>query len=1068
MINNIPTFSNGIALTSGESRYPYLWKSLVGMWCPSVGKQGDTLFDLSLYNRTGILNNFISVDITPLGIPSARSQFNAGHAPSFAVDDNFSTQWAGNASGFPYWWKMDFGSGSEKVIITYTLRARNDGGWEEIPEDWTLEGSNNDSDWDILDTQNAIVWIQSEIKTFQIPNSTAYRYYRINISDNQGTNINGSFAEIEFFEQLNIYKASINGYNIEYNGIDQFLDIGNIPEINDASQDLSFIIKLKTSINQTNNAIFYYDDNNSLSGSSDFYCMFKTNLTIGGFGDSGEWNTGFPSSNLQDGNLHTLALILKGVNKFVYVDGQLVASLATDHNHSNYSTSHNLRLADNANVGHYNGELGNFLVYNRALEPSEIIDLHVNKSPLTTFIILGANGGIASQEETETLQISDSIIVTDTIAKEAENLLITDSIIVQDTTIQQADSLQISDSIIVTDTNIDAKFISKIISINPLIFITDTNPVEIIKVDTTDPSNITWIVQTISGITSAKDVSVNTSNNFIYIAGNTGQVIKVEIADLTNQTIIDVSDVDDLITIETNSNFGITYAGTENDVGELYVIDERDTFTIDSDFQVIAPIEFLMDSDFNIIDTFKMNSDFRVLAQQTFLISSDFKCITKPIVAPPPTVNPLDVIEPIKLTDFQVFINGIELEDTDLVLDSISITHSQSEQSSAFFRLTRKHDQLNTTLKGISSQITNQNTVEIKIRGITEFNGHISELDCQYNNEEFIIVNCLSPEKSNQSNNITLSLPSLDSRLSLYDILIENPKIFNPFIDEDDDNPKKFKGIKVNLGKLITQQVTKFTIGDANGNIASEIQDGTFIPFQNWTYFWGTIIATNFGEVKLGDTSSQTFFYIGTSLAPVSEELWDLTLAEHHRQRIYSDEIIELGEFTIGEAPFQDISVRNGIFVTKPKLVDESDRLSNIKEAGNNFIKFAKEVARLEFEKLKNINGNILPDTSCIFNLTVDAYYYYDISLLTKINIDNTTDANIYNNANGFPVSAKSITITSADRRVTINADNIKSTKELEEINGKFPSEDDDEFNEKERRILIAVKSNMKTGLRVE
>ena len=742
--------------------------------------------------------------------------------------------------------------------------------------------------------------------------------------------------------------------------------------------------------------------------------------------------------------------------------------------------------------------------------------------------------------ETDALEITDSIVVIDTTVQESENLLLSDSIFTQDTTVQESDTLQISDSIIVTDTNVDAKFISKIISVNPLIFVTDTDPIEIIKVDTTDPQNITWEVKSVPGISSGKDVAVNTANDFIYIAGDAGQVVKVEIADLGNQTIIDVNDADDLLTIETNSNFGITYAGTENAVGELYVIDERDTFTIDSDFQVIAPMEFSMDSDFNAINSFRMDSDFQVLAEQTFLVNSDFKCITKPVVAPPPTVNPLDVIEPIKLTDFQVFINGVELEDTDLVLNSISITHSQSEESRASFRLTRKHDQLNTTLKGVSSQITNENTVEIKIQGITEFNGNVSELDCKYdNNGEFIQVIAFAPEKSNQFNNITLSLPGLNSRLSLYDILIENPKIFYGSIaDESTDNPKKFKGIRINLGQIIKQIVIKKTVNDSLGIIADGIQDGGFVPIQNWTYFWGTIGATNFGDVQLGQTLAQDFFYIGTSLAPVSEELWNLTNASHHRQRIYPNEIIKLGDgtvavsdfnglvsnpndvhiqlqnkgfllggsgiitdkfkestdsseleltgitgneqtavyeeiekqlgFTVGEAPFQDISVRNGIFVTRPKLTDEPDRLSSIKEAGNNFVDFAKETAILEFEKLKNINGDILPDTSCTFNLTVDAYYYYGISLLTKINVDNTTEANIYNNQNGFPVSAKSITITSADRKVSINSDNVKSTTELEEINGQFPSEDDDEYNEKEQRILIAIKSNMRTGLNVD
>ncbi len=752
---------------------------------------------------------------------------------------------------------------------------------------------------------------------------------------------------------------------------------------------------------------------------------------------------------------------------------------------------------------------------------------------------------IPSIDSFKLLNFEETVILGELFDIHSNAVIIDESVIISDDFVinPSKKELNINETIELSDVSEiaisqDAPFASKIISINPLIFITDDTPAKISKIDTTDPQNPVATTAILVGIDIARDVSFNSANDFVYIAGNIGQVVKVELADLNNQTIIDVGDTDDLLTIETNSNFGITYAGTENEVGELYVIDERTTFSMDSDFQVIAPMQFQMESDFNVINTFKMDSDFQVLAQQTFQMASDFKCITKPVVVPPPTVSPLDVLEPIKLTDFQVFVNSVELEDTDLILDSISITHSESEQSRASFRLTRKHDKLDTTLKGISSIITNQNTVEIKILGRTEFDGNISELDCQYADSEFVLVNALSEEKPNQFNNITLSLPSLDSRLSLYDILIQNPKIFNPLIDPDDDNPKKFKGIRVNLGQIIKQIVLKKTIDDSVGIVASQITSGSFISIQNWTYFWGTVGATNFGDVQLGDTAFQTFFYIGTSLAPVSEELWNLTKASFHRQRIYDDEIIKLGDgtvavsdfnglvsnplsvhlqlqnkgfliggsglitnrfkkttnsseldliginaneqtaiyeeiekqlgFTIGEAPFQDISVRNGIFVPKPKWVDEPDRLSNITDAGNNFVEYAKEVARLEYEKLKNSNGNILPDTSCTFNLTIDAYFYYDISLLTRINIDNTTKANIYNNINGFPVSAKSITITSGDRRVSIEADNIKSTKELEELDKQFPSEDDDEYNEKEKRILIALKSNMKTGLNVE
>ncbi len=687
---------------------------------------------------------------------------------------------------------------------------------------------------------------------------------------------------------------------------------------------------------------------------------------------------------------------------------------------------------------------------------------------------------------------------------------------------------------------VQGSLIGKIISVNPLIAVTDTDPVQIIKIDTADPENLVYTSVTIPNISNSLDVSVNSANDYVYVAGDSGKVVKVEIADLTNQTTFDLSDTDNILTVEHNTNFGITYAGTDNDTGELYTIDERTTFSIDSDFTCLAPIEFKMDSDFNIVSAFKMDSDFTALSYQTFKMASAFNCFDYQPASP---ISSVDDVIPANLEDYQVFIDSVELEDTDLILNSISITHSVGEESTASFQLSRKHDQLDTTLEGVSSQITNQNTVEIKCKGITVFpfkgvgTGRVSDLDCQYqNNTEFVIVNATSEEATNQFNKITMSLPSVSSRLSLYDILIQNPKIINPYVDPDnEENPKKYKGIRVSLGTKIQQSLSKWTISDSSGSIADQIQEGTFNPIQNWTYFWSPTV-TKIGDVDLGDPSAVTFFYIGTSLAPVSEDLWDLNIAKHYRQRIFEDIIIKLGDgsvsvsdlndvvdnpssvhsqlqnktylsgntitnkfkksqdsselklsgvtgneqkdvyeiiekalgYTVGSAPFKDVSVRNGQKITKPKLTDESDRLSSIKEAGYDFIDYAKEVADLEYEKLKNINGNILPDTSCTFNLTIDAFLYYDISLLTQMNVDNTTISGIYKNSNGFPVSVKTITITSNDRKVTLNADNAKSVKELETINSQFPDEDDDEYNEEEQRTLIALKSDMRTRTQVQ
>lgn len=660
-----------------------------------------------------------------------------------------------------------------------------------------------------------------------------------------------------------------------------------------------------------------------------------------------------------------------------------------------------------------------------------------------------------SQEYDSNTIISDTLNITDSIA--TANTLPKDDI-----------TLQISDSIITSSFNPSASFANKIISINPLIFVTGVLTPEIVKVDTTDPQNLTWEIQVITGITNAQDVTIDSSGSYVYVAGTSGLISKINISDLTDQTLLDLNDTDNIETIQSNINFGLIYAGTENTVGELYVIDNRDAFTLDSNFNALSEEVFPIEANFNIVDNFIINSNFNVLADTRFNINSDFKCLTKEIVPLNP-ISPVDDIIPINLEDFQVFLNSVELENTDLILNSISIVHSVSEESRASFQLSRKHDQLDTTLEGVSSQITNQNVVEIKIKGNTEFLGKVSELDCRYDNDrEYIIVNALADEKENKFNTVKVSLPGINTRLSIYDVLIQNPVIFNPYIDStNEDSPKKFKGIRVDLGLEIKQSLSKWTIFDSSGSIAEKIKEGTFNPLQNWTYFWSPTVR-KLGTVGLGETVAIHFFYIGTSLAPVSEDLWDLTRARHWRQRIRDDIETELGVYEVGEAPFKEISVRNGLLLPKPRLVDETDGLYSVTDAGYNFIDYATTIADLEYENLKNISGEILPDTSCSFNLTTDSYLYYNISLLTRMNVDNTSQSNIYNNLNGFPVSVKSITITSSDRKVSIQADNIKSTKELEVINAQFPDEDDEEYNTEEKRIRIATKTDMRTRLKVE
>ena len=76
---------------------------------------------------------------------------------------------------------MDFGAIGTIVINKYRLRSRDLGSNRWFPRNWVIQGSNNASDWDTLDTRTNIDDPgQAQWSTyFTFTNSTEYRYYRI-------------------------------------------------------------------------------------------------------------------------------------------------------------------------------------------------------------------------------------------------------------------------------------------------------------------------------------------------------------------------------------------------------------------------------------------------------------------------------------------------------------------------------------------------------------------------------------------------------------------------------------------------------------------------------------------------------------------------------------------------------------------------------------------------------------------------------------------------------------------------------------------------------------------------
>ncbi|MBN1467719.1 MAG: hypothetical protein JW924_03255 [Fusobacteriaceae bacterium] len=277
------------------------------------------------------------------------------------------------------------------------------------------------------------------------------------------------------------------------------------------------------------------------------------------------------------------------------------------------------------------------------------------------------------------------------------------------------------------------------------------------------------------------------------------------------------------------------------------------------------------------------------------------------------------------------------------------------------------------------------------------------------------------------------------------------------------ENPPYYRGIKVDLGDMEVERPVRFSYLSSRTELAELIVDGEFEPTNGLTYFW-FVDFVDLGTPSYfqaeGELSSQNFkgfrsienAYIGTSLAPLSADMYEIYGIGFLSQHMLPNAVTDLGYYYLGEFPYKEINVKSGAYYSKWHWEDKEIGLYNVKGEWYSYTNYAKKIAQLEYEKMKNINGDILPITSANIDLTLDGFLYYNIKLLTRLNIINTTQSNIYNNSKGFPVSVKVIEISSSDMRVKLNTDNTKSEYELAQINEKYP--DEPEPQEKEIRLL--------------
>ncbi|MEO6477605.1 RICIN domain-containing protein [Luteolibacter sp.] len=127
----------------------------------------------------------------PTGTPGSQ-------APASAFDTLPGSKWF-DGIGTTGWLQYDFGSGNAQTIKRYTVTSANDLP-DRDPKNWQFLGSNDGSAWTTLDTQsNQTFAYRFQLNTYPIASSGSYRYYRLNITANNGNTTSLQLAELGLF-----------------------------------------------------------------------------------------------------------------------------------------------------------------------------------------------------------------------------------------------------------------------------------------------------------------------------------------------------------------------------------------------------------------------------------------------------------------------------------------------------------------------------------------------------------------------------------------------------------------------------------------------------------------------------------------------------------------------------------------------------------------------------------------------------------------------------------------------------------------------------------------------------
>jgi len=518
-------------------------------------------------------------------------------------------------------------------------------------------------------------------------------------------------------------------------------------------------------------------------------------------------------------------------------------------------------------------------------------------------------------------------------------------------------------------------------------------------------------------------ITLNETFNLGYIANEEGLICEFDLTSVGIRNEIDLEDTDSLISIDCLPDFDKVFVGTDNTEAEFYVLDNSTTDTINNKLTWVSETYQTFKNICSWIHGKIVNSDFRFVRQISSTMNNHFAFLKYSYLG----------MDPLGLENLVVKVDSVSLPD--VLLNSVKITKTADDTIKADFILPRYFDKPDYDTEGNYYQISNNNVVEIIFNEIQQFIGEIETYNSSADSESITVYCKTSTEMSAEytRNTVNLPMPSLNEQINPYHIQsISGIEVSNPIIDEDEEDPAFYRGVEVDLGTSTIENVSR-QIALAS---LSQSQLEAFNPIQNWTYFWELV--SGYDIIKQRSISG---FYLGSSLSGLGSAVVNVETASYRLQRVFENITRSLGTYRKGQAPYQTISARSGVHVSKPRWEDKEDGLYTVQNSSYNYTAYAKKVGSIEYEKMLNINGDIAPVTTANIGLTIDALLYYNLHLLTRLNITNTTQSDIYKNSQGFPVAIKEMIIDFGTMSVSLTCDNQKSTYELEELDENIPTE---------------------------